>query len=230
MVKPKLTLYVDVVSPFGYLAYYMCRHSAIFRPVEITYVPIFLGGLMKDCDNRPPIEIRNKGKWIDVERLRYASRFNIPMTQALPAGFPPLTLQTQRALCALELSHPDKVTTALDALYEALWVKGNPAVGKADGFGPVLQKCLGEELTKELLSRMGSPETKKHLSENTNRAFVGGAFGIPWWECTNAEGKKDSFWGFDHIKFACDFLGLDGTLELEGAEKGQRSAGMRVML
>jgi 2-hydroxychromene-2-carboxylate isomerase len=55
MAKPKLTLYVDIVSPFAYMAYYTTRHSPMFKDVEITYKPIFLGGLMKACDNRTPV-------------------------------------------------------------------------------------------------------------------------------------------------------------------------------
>jgi hypothetical protein len=31
MVKCKVTLYVDIVSPFGYMAYYMLRVSKILR-------------------------------------------------------------------------------------------------------------------------------------------------------------------------------------------------------
>jgi 2-hydroxychromene-2-carboxylate isomerase len=55
--KPKLTLFVDIVSPFAYMAFYVLQRSAAFKQVEITYIPIFLGGVMKACDNRPPISI-----------------------------------------------------------------------------------------------------------------------------------------------------------------------------
>jgi 2-hydroxychromene-2-carboxylate isomerase len=55
--KPKLTLFVDIVSPFAYMAFYVLQRSAAFKQVEVTYIPIFLGGVMKACDNRPPISI-----------------------------------------------------------------------------------------------------------------------------------------------------------------------------
>jgi 2-hydroxychromene-2-carboxylate isomerase len=55
--KPKLTLFVDIVSPFAYMAFYVLQRSQAFKQVEITYIPIFLGGVMKACDNRPPIQI-----------------------------------------------------------------------------------------------------------------------------------------------------------------------------
>lgn len=58
--KPKLTLFVDIVSPFAYMAFYVLQRSQAFKQVEITYIPIFLGGVMKACDNRPPISITSK--------------------------------------------------------------------------------------------------------------------------------------------------------------------------
>lgn len=220
MAKPKLTLYVDIVSPFAYMAYYTTRHSAMFKEVDITYKPIFLGGLMKACDNRTPIDIRNKGTWIGIERLRWSKLFSIPMTPDTPEGFPILTLQTQRAMCALELLSPTQMPEALDALYAAFWVHGNSSVGKADGFTPVLEKALGKELTAKVLEGMNGKEAKGRLSANTDQALNGGAFGLPWWECTNKEGGRETFWGFDHLGQVVDFLGVARATE----------GGMRAML
>lgn len=44
--KPAITLYLDTVSPFAYEAYYILRHDAAFEDCQVTFVPIFLGGLM----------------------------------------------------------------------------------------------------------------------------------------------------------------------------------------
>lgn len=82
----KITLYVDIVSPFAYIAYNvlkvsafklpMCRHAVadraltssstlslqhdpIFKQCQITYIPIFLGGIMKTAGNTPPIQIKS---------------------------------------------------------------------------------------------------------------------------------------------------------------------------
>lgn len=96
MSPPKLKLYVDVVSPFGYIAYWVLRvrlsypflpeqfllaigistmnlsvektnltdhcqqHDPVFAKCEITYVPMFLGGVMKACNNTPPINIKSE--------------------------------------------------------------------------------------------------------------------------------------------------------------------------
>ena len=200
------------------MAYYFTRHSPLLSDVSITYVPIFLGGLMKACDNRTPIEIRNKGQWIGVERLRWARLFNIPMTKEVPAGFPVLTLQTMRALCALQILKEDALPEALDELYAAMWVERRSEVGKAEGFKPVLEKAIGKELTAKVLEGMNGKEAKARLMENTDLAFNRGAFGLPWWECTNSKGEKESFWGFDHLGQVVEFLGVG-----KGGQEGMRA-------
>lgn len=126
MTRPKLTLFVDIVSPFAYLAFYITRvghgsysqastkisnflenllrrflfpilhhdlsrqapnviplnstsllysgipfscshsiadspsqHSPVFKQCDLSYVPIFLGGVMKACGNTAPINIKS---------------------------------------------------------------------------------------------------------------------------------------------------------------------------
>lgn len=74
---PKITLYVDIVSPFAYIAFHIlkvrqgsnnsCRetlttsqNSPTFAKVDVNYVPILLGGLMHACGNSPPITIKSE--------------------------------------------------------------------------------------------------------------------------------------------------------------------------
>lgn len=232
MAIPKLTLYVDVVSPFAYLAYYVTRHSPIFQKCEVTYIPISLGGLMKVCDNRPPGVIKNKNKWIDMERVRWAKVFNIPMTPDLPANFPPQTLHVERVLAALELSPSPSPSSsssalladALDALFLCFWVEGNADIGKPETFGPVLEKALGEEVAQKALREGRGDEAKKTLMENTQRAFESGAFGLPWWECVDGKGEIERFWGFDRMGQVVRFLGLvDDEVQQTGLMEGIRA-------
>jgi len=191
------------------------QHSPVFRAVQITYIPILLGGLMKACDNRAPIEIRNKGDWLNLERLRWARQFHIPMSQHFPAGFPKPTLHLQRFLTALSVARPDLLPTALDALYAALWTEPNEAdLPDPKVFGPLLAKVLGEDVVRENLDRMGAADVKKRLVGNTDRAFAEGAFGLPWFRCENADGQVESFWGFDHLGQVVRFLGLDDMAEV----------------
>ncbi|RMZ92667.1 hypothetical protein DV736_g121, partial [Chaetothyriales sp. CBS 134916] len=220
MAKSKITLYVDIVSPFAYLGYYMLRHHPIFQGVEVSYVPILLGGLMKACNNTPPIQIKNKDKWISAERLRWAQQFNIPVTNEVPVGFPILTLAAMRALSCVQIKYPEQLVGCLDALFESHWVNANAEVGKPEGIRAVLEKVLGAGKADEVLKGAASPEAKKRLLENTEESFRIGAFGLPWFQCTNEKGEVQGFWGFDHLGQVIRFLGLD---------KGN-DAGLRALL
>lgn len=70
--------------------------------------------------------------------------------------FPPLTLGVQRALCAISLRSPTKLTDAVDALYRSFWVDSNTAIGNPEGFMPVLEKVLGKEGADKVLKAVSS--------------------------------------------------------------------------
>ena len=58
-----------------------------------------------------------------------------------------------RALCALELSNPESLSLAFEALYNGVWVEGK-AVHKPEIYGPIFQKLLGEAAGKEVLENV----------------------------------------------------------------------------
>ncbi|KAJ5610506.1 hypothetical protein N7510_007225 [Penicillium lagena] len=213
MSAPKITLYVDVVSPFAYIAFYVLKNSPTFAQCKVQYVPVLLGGLMQTCGNTPPIRIKNKDKWINEERLRWAKYFSVPMCATTPEGFPVRTLAVQRAMCAVSQKSPAEVESVLDALYRSFWVERNSKIGEPEGFTPVLEGVLGKQVAQDVLSAMGQPDVKNILTSNTDQAFKTGAFGLPWFECTNSKGETEGFWGIDHLGQVVDFLGLDRNLD-----------------
>lgn len=150
----------------------------------------------------------DKGDYIGLERTRWAKRFNIPMASKSPEPFPQLTLHTMRAMCAVSLLCPDRLTDCFDALYAAFWIE-RQTISKPEVFGPVLAKVLGEAQAKKVLESAGGAEAKKLLSDNTELAVNEGAFGLPWFVATNAQGEKAGFWGFDHLGQVLEHLGLE---------------------
>ncbi|KAE8453491.1 hypothetical protein EG329_010352 [Mollisiaceae sp. DMI_Dod_QoI] len=208
----KVTLYVDTVSPFGYEAYYILRNDPVFSKCEITYIPVFLGGIMKACGNIAPISIKNKDKWINTERLRWATLFNIPMQTETPPNFPPMTLTIMRSLCAFTILHPGKegqgiLTKTLDTLFKAYWVEHRKTHEK-----DVLSELLGEVLGREeggKVLEIAAKEGKELLAKNTDQAMADGAFGLPWFVATNSQGETEGFWGVDHLARLTEFLGLE---------------------
>ncbi|CAK7205691.1 hypothetical protein SEUCBS139899_008470 [Sporothrix eucalyptigena] len=213
--RPRITLYVDIVSPFAYEAYYILRNDRAFKECEIEYVPILLGGLMKRCGNTAPIYIKNKDKWIQVERLRWARAFGVPMKDDAPPGFPPRTLTAMRAVSVVASMdkgrNQDRLTRVLDALFHGLWAEHRP-VHEPEVLDEVLRSVLGNEEARQVVSKIVT-EGKDILASNTDRAFSDGAFGLPWMVCTNAKGQKEGFWGVDHLGLVIQFLGLKRVTE-----------------
>lgn len=178
------------------------------------------------------------------ERMRWAKYFNVPMADKFPENFPPKTLAIQRALCAISQKFPEKMPAVIEAVYRSFWVDENPRIGDVEGFAPVFETVLGQKGTQEVLSavrsamivacfgcivflllfltvfQMTQAEVKAALTANTDKSFKEGAFGLPWFQCTDSEGKTEGFWGIDHLGVVADFLGLDRS----------REAGFRALL
>lgn len=210
----KITIYVDIVSPFAYMGWHVLRHSPAFANTAITPVPIFLGGLFKAVGNITPISVKNKDKWIDAERKRWSRLFHVPMCAATPPGFPISMLKPDRALAFLHASHPSHVPAALDALFHEFWGRetSNVAVAQPEGEGgflAVLKRVLPEDVWKEVSEGWNGEVAKKRLVENTNQAEAGDVFGLPWFACENENGEKEGFWGVDHLGQVVRFMGLE---------------------
>lgn len=193
---------------------------------------------MKACGNTAPINIKStslspspssptpishpnispspdKDKWINLERLRWSAQFSIPMRPDLPPSFPPMTLSTQRILSALQLSHPTLLPDTLDALYASIWTPGDFDVRNPDHVSALLAQdtVLGPRVAKQVIEAATGKEAKENLTKNTERAVEMGAFGLPWFQCRDAEGREEGFWGFDHLGQVVRFLGLDGEAD-----------------
>ncbi|KAH6622914.1 thioredoxin-like protein [Chaetomium tenue] len=234
MAAPKITLYVDTVSPFAYLAYYILRHDEVFKGCDITYVPIFLGGLMHKCGNTAPIKIKNKDTWINTERLRWARHFSVPMTPGLPPDFPANTLPIMRALCGLAESDAaaadgkqPRLTKALDEFFSQYWEHA-AATHKPEVLRATMVGLFGEKEAEEILTTSTTPPAKTALTTNTDAAFAAGAFGLPWVYCTNSAGESEGFFGVDHLGQVAQFLGL--ARPSPGAEGKGSGSGWKALL
>ncbi|KAJ4301037.1 hypothetical protein N0V90_003127 [Kalmusia sp. IMI 367209] len=183
MAKPRITLFVDIVSPFAYLAFYALHNFPVFK--------------------------QYKDKWINTERLRWSSYLQIPISKAAPPGFPTNTISLQRVLTALSLSHPNSVPSALSLFWQNYWVHYNDPT-KPETMLALMKTIVGsEEEATKVIEASKSDEVKKKLSDNTEWAFKEEAFGLPWFVATNAKGETERYWGVDHMGQLCDHLGLE---------------------
>ncbi|APA15612.1 hypothetical protein SS1G_09579 [Sclerotinia sclerotiorum 1980 UF-70] len=208
----KIVLFVDTVSPFAYEAYWILRNNPIFSQCDIEYVPVSLTGIIEEVGSTPPMAVKNKGKWSNRQRLRWASLFDIPITPNVPVGFPHNTLEIQSALCVLPFlcdkneAH-EVLCKCLDAFYNLYWVE-EKEISAPGVLEDVLRRVIGEEML-ELVLREILGKGRASLQVNTARAVEEGAFGLPWMVCTNSSGKTEGFWGVDHLGIMVDFLGLE---------------------
>ncbi|KAK3937551.1 hypothetical protein QBC46DRAFT_267312 [Diplogelasinospora grovesii] len=112
MARLKITLYVNTVSPFAYKAYYILRTNRsdkMFKSVDVTYMPVFLSGLMKKVSPLIP----------NIARIEL-TMYIVPLCLQMPPNFPPLTLYIIRTLCALKHSDPRFSTLKQEKLVRAL--------------------------------------------------------------------------------------------------------------
>ncbi|KAI9744968.1 MAG: hypothetical protein M1818_001895 [Claussenomyces sp. TS43310] len=168
----------------------------------------------------------DKDKWIERERQRWAKAFNIPCKEEPPPNFPPNTLYIMRALAALTIaeSNQQSLCKALDKFYEEFWVN-HTETHKPEVMQRLLVQAVGEEKAKKGKSlgfirvpldlqdenalELASNEGKALILKNTDQALADGAFGLPWFVCTNTAGQTEGFWGFDHLGQVAKFLGID---------------------
>lgn len=86
-------------------------------------------------------------------------------------------------------------------------------INQPDTISSALTAKFGGSEAKQVMEKIGAPEVKKALSTNTEKAMDDGAFGLPWFVATNANGETEEFWGVDHMAQVVEHLGLDRKQE-----------------
>jgi 2-hydroxychromene-2-carboxylate isomerase len=172
----------------------------------------------------------DKSVWLETERIDWAKRFDIPMAETLPEGWPTRsTIKVQRMLTALSLSAEEEsqlrgeYVSAIQAIYTAFWVQ-RQSVHALEVFGKVLADVIGKEVVEEMRVRSESSKIRELLWESTREAFQDGAFGIPWIVAVNGRGERRSFWGFDRLGMVAEFLGFGTPVLISKDRRGKALA------
>ena len=85
---------------------------------------------------------------------------------------------------------------AFSELWIGMWEQGLD-VSKPELLAEVLARHFSDDDVKRILEAANTPEWKKKLLDNTQRALDKGAFGAPWLWVRNAEGVEEPFFGSD---------------------------------
>jgi 2-hydroxychromene-2-carboxylate isomerase len=187
--KIPATLYYDIISPFAYL--YIKQRNRLEHKLNITPVPILLGGLFRATDNKGPGEIAAKRPHTYQFCVWQAEKLGIPFR--FPEHHPFMTVAAQRLLVE---HHAD--WAMVERAFDYVWVEGkDPNLSWSDF-------CTFLGLAADT-AKPDSPEVKAQLIANTNQAKADGAFGVPALILNH-----HCFWGVDTMDWALDYLARPG--------------------
>jgi 2-hydroxychromene-2-carboxylate isomerase len=190
--KIMATLYYDIISPFAYL--YIKQRARLEHKLNITPVPILLGGLFRATDNKGPGEIAAKRPHTYQFCVWQAEKLGIPFR--FPEHHPFMTVAAQRLLVEQQADWP-----MVEKAFDYVWVEGkDPNLSWSDF-------CAYLDLPSDT-AKPESPEVKAQLLANTNQAKADGAFGVPALILNN-----HCFWGIDTIDWALDYLARPGMFD-----------------
>lgn len=185
-----LDVYVDIASPFAYLA--LTQLPAFERAARVRIIPILLGALFRDIGT-PDVPLFSmpaaKLRYVTVEMQRWARWWGVPF--ATPLKFPQRTITAQRLL-VLATEESSAVAIALGiALGRAMWAE------RRDVADPETLRAIlvAQGLPPDWIERTAEPATKAALAANTEAARQRGAFGVP----TYVVDDHLLFWGQDRL-------------------------------
>ncbi len=190
----------DITCPFAYLASTQLDGVSARTGATFQWAPVLLGGLFQAAgtpQNLPGTLSPAKARHTALDALRYAELYGVPLVWH--PRHPVRSLLQMRVLTALS---SDGVLTeagvrAARALYEAHWVRSastdEPAVlaGVLSGLGLD---------ASALLAAAESDEVKRTLRSNTDAAAARGAFGVPTFFFTGADGGERRIYGQDRLE------------------------------
>jgi 2-hydroxychromene-2-carboxylate isomerase len=190
--KTSATLYYDIISPFAYL--YIKQRKRLENKLNITPVPILLGGLFRATDNKGPGEVAAKRPHTYQFCVWQAEKLGIPFR--FPEHHPFMTVAAQRLLVQAKADW-----SMVERAFDYVWMEGKDPNLSWSGF------CTYLGLPADT-AKPESPEVKAELITNTNRAKADGAFGVPALIL-----NQHCFLGVDTIDWALDYLARPGMFE-----------------
>ena len=164
--------YFDFGSPTSYLAYTQLASVAERTGATVRYKPILLGGVFQATNNRSPLEVAAKGKWMRADIEDFARRYGVPF-QWNP-HFPINTLALMRG--AIHALREGTLVTYSDTMFKAIWADtenmNDPAV-----IGKVLE-AAGFDAPR-IFAATQDQSVKDALKAATEEAVARGVFGAP---------------------------------------------------
>ena len=180
----RLTVYLDLLSPFAYLAFERMPQALEGLSYAAEYRPILFAGLLKHWGQKGPAEIEPKRAWTFRQVHWLAQHHGIRLDTPTQHPFNPLALLRLAWACAPNGGAPNR--RVVEALFRHVWHGGADAKDAERLFDLTLRLEPAHD-------PKGEP-VKQRLREATEAALALGVFGVPTFEL---DGRL--FWGQDSL-------------------------------
>ena len=181
--------YFDFASPYTFLAHKEIRKIEKQHSINIKYMPVLLGGLLKSAGIKPNVDIPIKAKYMIKDCKLWAEKYNIMFK--FNNYFPIITLNLMR--CVLVAEKKFFAHDFIDDIFDAIWKN---ALNLNDN--TVVEKLLRnlDINPRTFLLEAVDQKIKDDLKKKTEEASKKGIFGLPSFIVNNK-----IFWGQDRLEF-----------------------------
>jgi 2-hydroxychromene-2-carboxylate isomerase len=200
----RITCWIDVISPYAYLAFERLPQALQGCSYEVDYRPLLFAGLLQHHATKGPAEVEPKRAWTFRQVHWLAAQHGIAIDTPLRHPFNPLPLLRLALACG-----PNR--RVMEAIFRHVWLGG------ADAADPDRLAALQATLAPK--ADPAGADVKAALKANTDEAIAQGVFGVPSFEL---DGRV--FWGLDALPMLAGALRgeawFDGPAwEREGAPR-----------
>ena len=206
-----ITMHLDFVSPYAWLAFQRLPHALQGLSVHVSYRPVLLGALLQKNANPGPAGIAAKRIWTYRHVEWLGQSLNIPLQMPAQHPFNPLPLLRT----ALQTSRDGSINRHVaESIFRHVWEGGGDALDTARL--EALQARLHSQMHHEGDPNESLEQAKQWLRSNTDAAFQRGVFGVPAFEANG-----EIFWGLDSLPMLRDFLEGNAWFQSQGWENAK---------
>lgn len=179
----QITFYLDVVSPWAYLAFERLPQALQGLSYAVEYRPVLFAGMLKHHGQLGPAEIPGKRDWTYRQVSWMGHHLGVPLRMPAVHPFNPLALLRLAIACG-EGGAANRFTC--ETLLRHVWQGG------ADPTDPARLQALQAQLAPA--RDPAAEDVKAQLRANTEQAIAQGVFGVP---AMLVDGRL--FWGLDAL-------------------------------
>ena len=200
MATTAITMYLDFISPYAYLAFETLPQHLQGLDVSVRYEPILFAGLLKHHGQLGPAEIDSKREWTYRQVLWQARKAGVPLELPARHPFNPLALLRLSWACA---SAGSVDRDACHVLFQYVWCNGGLDAEDPQRLDALFQRFQSARSYTDAFA-------KQALIDATQSALTRRVFGVPTFVVND-----HLFWGYDALPMLRQYLLDDAWFEAD---------------